>query len=134
MMSVSITELIWQAKSWVEIKTGSLSRKSELCMYSSEYPMKSPWDMNDVALPRGSTRCQPSIEIIWCCGSEWEQNQSGVWQSAIFWSCLFLMVFTCVPLLTKTRKNTPVGTLFELYVKNILMIDSVLSLKCFFNW
>ena len=48
MMSVSITELIWQAKWKQEVRNLS--------------PMKSPWYMNAVALPRGSTRCQPSIE------------------------------------------------------------------------
>jgi hypothetical protein len=99
--------------------------------------MKSPWDINEVALPRGSTRCQPILYIwmrlLWCCGSEWEQNASGFYQVAIFWSRLFLMVPTCVPLLMKTRRNSPVGTLLKLYVKNILMIDSVLSLKCFFH-
>ena len=134
-MSVSITELIWQAKSWGEIITGS--EKSELCIYSPESPMKSPSDINDVALPMGSTRCQPSIEIImrllWHCGSECWQNQSGVWQSANIWSCLFLMVVTCVPWLMKTRRNSPVGTLLKVYVKNILMIDSAHSLKCFFD-
>jgi hypothetical protein len=135
MMSVSITELIWQAKSWGEIKTGS--EKSELGMYSPQFTMTPPWDINDVALPRGSTRCQPSIEIwmrlLQCCGTEWELNLSGDWQSAIFWSPAFLMVSTCVPLLIKTQRNTPVGTLLKLYVKNILMIDSVLSLKHFFD-
>jgi hypothetical protein len=97
MMSVSITELIFACK----ILSWNQNRKSEIwaCMYSPESPMKFPWDMNDVALPRGSTRCQPSIEIITrllcCCGSEWEQNISDVHQAAILWSRFFLMVVTC---------------------------------------
>ena len=135
MMSVSITELLLAGK----MQSWNQNRKSEVwaCMYSPQFPMKSPGDINDIALPRGSTRCQPSIEIwmrpLLCCGSEWEQNQSCVWQSAIFWSRLFLMEPTCVRLPMQTRRSTPVGTLLKLYVKNILMIDSVLSLKCFFD-
>ena len=91
MMFVSITELILAGK----ILSWNQNRKSEIwvCMYSPESPMKSPWDMNVVALPRGSTRCQPSIEImrlLCCCGSEWEQNILDVHQAAILWSRLFL--------------------------------------------
>ena len=124
MMSVSVTELILAGK----ILSWNQNRKSEIwaCMYSPESPMKSPWDMNDVELPRG----QPSIEIIMrllcCCGSEWEQNISDVHQAAILWSHFFLMIVTCVPWLPSTRRNTLVGTLLKLYAKNVLMSDSVL--------
>ena len=38
-MSVSITGLIWQAKTREEIKTGS--EKSEVGMYSTQLPLKS---------------------------------------------------------------------------------------------
>jgi hypothetical protein len=32
-----------------------------------------------------------------------------------------------------TLNQPPVGTLLKIYDKNILMIDSILSLKCFFD-
>ena len=121
------------SKHWVEIKTGS--EKSEVGMHSTQFPLKSPWDIDEIALPRASTRCQPSIEtwmrLLLCCGTEWQQNDSGVWQSAISWSRAFHLIATWVPWLLKTQRNTLVGTLLKINDKNILIIDSVLSLKCF---
>ena len=56
MMYVSITELMWLAKTCVEIQTGS--GESEVDRFSTQPLLNTQWDIGYVA----STRCQPSLE------------------------------------------------------------------------
>ena len=134
-MSVSITELIWQAKTWEEIQTGS--GKSEVGRVSTQPLLNTQWDIGYVALTKASTRCQPSLEtwmrlLLWC-GAGWELFESVVWQRAKSWSCVFHMIATCVPMLLYRHRNSPAETLLKIYDNNILKIDSILSLTSFFD-
>ena len=131
MVSVSITELIWQAKTREEIQTWS--GKSEVGRFSTQPLLNTQWDISYVALPKTSTRCQPSLEtwmrlLLWC-GAGWELFESVVWQRARSWSHAFHMIATCIPWLFYRQWNSPAGTLLKIYDKNILQNDSILSLK-----
>ena len=125
MMSVSITKLIFQAKTWEEIQTGS--GKSEVGRFSTQPLLNTQWDMDKVALPMA--RCHSSSEtwmrILLCCEAGWELFESVVWQRARSWSCAFHTIVTCVPWLLYRHRNSPVGILLKFYVKNILKIDSI---------
>jgi hypothetical protein len=59
-MSVSITELMWQAKTWEEIQTGS--GKSEVGRFSTQPLLNTQWYIGYVALPKASTRCKLFLE------------------------------------------------------------------------
>jgi hypothetical protein len=98
--------------------------------------LNTQWGMDEVALPRASTRWQPSLEtwmrLLLRCGARWELFESVVWQRARSWSHAFHMIATCLPWLFYRHKNSPVGTLLKIY-DNILKIDSILSLTSFFD-
>ena len=127
MMFVSITELIWQAKTWQKFQTGS--GKSEVGRFSTHSLLNIQWDFGQLALTKASTRCQKSLEaflmlLLWI-GGEWEGNESEVYQELTSWQCAVTWKFTCVPLLFYRQRNSPVGTLLKIYVKNILEIPYI---------
>jgi hypothetical protein len=64
------------------IQTGS--GKSEVCSFWTQPLSNSQWDMGYFALPKASTRCQPSLEhcfrlLLWR-GARWQLFDSGVCQ------------------------------------------------------
>ena len=56
----NITHMADKNLSFSHFQTGS--EKSEVGRFSTQALLNSQWDMNEVALPRASTRCQPSLE------------------------------------------------------------------------
>ena len=127
-MSVSKTELIWQAETWEKIQPGG--GKSEVGRFSTQPLLKLQWDIGHVALPKASTRCQPSLEtclmlLLWR-GAEWEGNESEVCQQSrtfhmqgISRSFAFL----------KTKEFSG----WNIIVKNILKIVSIHRLTSFYG-
>jgi hypothetical protein len=93
-MSVSITELFWQAKIWDKIHPGS--GKSEVCSFSILGLSNTQCIWGYIALPKASTRCQQSLEpclmlLLWS-GGEWEGNESEVCQRGTSWPRSFMCI------------------------------------------
>ena len=106
---------------------------AEVCSFSTLCLSNIQCRWGQIALPKASTRCPQSLEpclmlLLWG-GGEWEGNGSEVWQSATSSVSRAHVRVSSVPLHFYRQRNSPVGTLLKMYVKNILTIDSILRLK-----
>ena len=118
MMSVSRTELIWQAETWEKIQPGS--GKSEVCSFLTLGLSNTQWLWGHIAQPNASIRCQPSLEpclmlLLWS-GGEWEGNESEVCQRATSSFSRVQVIVSSVPLQFYRQRNSLVGTLLKMYV------------------
>ena len=109
------------------------SGKTEVCRFSTLVLSNTQCLLGHFA----STRCQQSLEpclrlLLWS-GGEWEGIEPGVWQIATSSWHAVMWELACVPLLFYRQRNYPVGTLLKIYDKNILKIDSILRLTCFYD-
>ena len=131
---MSITELIWQAKTWEEsnqevghlrfVVFQSLAYRIHIEIWMRLHFLGHPLDVNRL------------LKLEWRFyykGGAHETSESVVWQRASVSWCALPTGLPLVPMLFWRQRNSLVGTLLMFYVKNILTIDSIHRLICFYR-